>query len=78
MTQGEFIRTLDQLFELEPGTLSPEHQMRDIDNFDSLKLLEIIAFADEQFGVELNPEQLLKCSTLSELIGVIGAERFSG
>ena len=72
MTTSEFMLQLDSVFELAPGTLRPDTILRDIETFDSLKFLELIALADEQFHVDLNPEQMHKCRTIEDLLSLIG------
>ena len=77
MTKAELINQLDDLFEVPRGTLSESSHLRDIATFDSLKLLELIAMADEQFAVIVSPEQMMKADTIADLLQLLSPEKFA-
>ncbi|GIV28398.1 MAG: hypothetical protein KatS3mg027_2212 [Bacteroidia bacterium] len=68
----EFIHLLENEFEdLPKGTLKPETNYREIPNWSSMHALIIIAFADANFNVELNANDLRKAQTIKDLYDII-------
>jgi acyl carrier protein len=68
----EFIQRLENEFEdLPKGTLKPDTNYRDIPNWSSMHALIIIAFADDQFNVELTASDLRNANTIQDLYDVI-------
>jgi acyl carrier protein len=68
----EFTQQLAAEFEdVEPNTLSPETNYRDIKNWSSMYALIIIAFVDANFDVQLNSENLKSTQTIRDLYNVI-------
>jgi acyl carrier protein len=76
MTVEEFTRRLEMEFEdLEPGTLIPEMNYRDIPEFSSMHALILIAFIDSEYDVLLNGEDLKSVNTISELFYLIQTKK---
>jgi acyl carrier protein len=76
MTVEEFTRRLEMEFEdLEPGTLIPEMNYRDIPEFSSMHALILIAFIDSEYDVLLNGEDLKSVNTISELFNLIQTKK---
>ncbi len=68
----EFIQLLENEFDdLPKGTLKPETNYREIPNWSSMHALIIIAFADANFNVELNANDLRKAQTIQDLYEII-------
>lgn len=68
MNLEEFTRALEAEFEdVEPGTVNPETNYRDIKNWSSMYALIIIAFIDANFDVTLNAAELKNTSTVKDL-----------
>ena len=71
MDVADFLVQLDQLFELDPGTLNLTSVLDDIPGWSSLTFLGLIALVDEEYNVALKPRQLLKCATVGDLVSVV-------
>jgi acyl carrier protein len=71
MNRVEFVPKLEEVLEIDPGTLHEEEEIRNLKHWDSLKLLEIIALADEQLHVQVNADHLAKCITVRDLLELI-------
>jgi acyl carrier protein len=71
MQMTEFLRALDELLELEPGTLRSDSRIEDF-GWNSLAALGFIAFADQQFGAEVPAGSLAQCETVSDLAALLG------
>lgn len=72
MNVEEFTRKLEEEFEdLEPGTIHPATNYRDIPEFNSMYALIIIAFIDNEFEVLLTGEELRKAETVQDLYDLV-------
>lgn len=60
----------------ENQALSQETKLKDLENYDSISLLSVIAFVDENFNQQLDPDQFKNMETVSDLMNIIGLENF--
>lgn len=75
-TIEEFTRKLEQEFdEIEPCSLKPETNYRDIKNWSSMYALIIIAFADANYDVMLNAADLKSTETIKDLYQAVIAKK---
>lgn len=72
MDAQQFLSELDELFELDPGTLTPANVIQDIPGWSSLTFMGLIALVDEECGVTLSPDTILRCETLADLMNEAG------
>jgi acyl carrier protein len=70
MTKSEFYTEFETLLELDPGSIHGTETLSGISAWDSMGILSFMAFVDEKFGVVTEPEKLVKCQTIAELIGL--------
>lgn len=66
MTRQEFLSALDTLLELPAGTLSGPENLEDLENWNSLAMVEYIALADSN-GAKVSPRQIRDCETVDDL-----------
>jgi acyl carrier protein len=66
MTRQEFLAALDNLLELPAGTLTGSESLEDLENWNSLAMVEYIALADSN-SVKLSPRQIRDCETVDDL-----------
>jgi len=71
MKRVEFLKLLDELLELEPGTLRGNEALDSIP-WDSLALIGFLAMADAHFGLVLTAKDVLKCESVADLMKLIG------
>jgi acyl carrier protein len=71
MTQQEKIEALEELFEQDSGTITPE-TMLDKLQWDSMAMLSIIALVNERFGKPLTGSQLKNFKTVQDILAVMG------
>ena len=57
MTREEFLNSLDELLELPAGTLQGSEKLDDLEGWNSMAMLGVIALADGN-GVKLSPRQI--------------------
>lgn len=75
MTRQEFAEKLAELLDTEEA-MTPETDLNDVEEYDSLTVLSVIAFIDKQFKKTLSADQLAKVTTVNSLIDMIGSENF--
>jgi acyl carrier protein len=72
MTRHEFLRLIDQVLEVPTGTLQPGDSFQQHESWTSLAFLGLIAVVDEELGVTLSPAAVLKCTSLEQLMDLVG------
>lgn len=76
MKKTEFVGLISEFCEFEGGPYTPETELQSIDGYDSLAVLSMIAFIDENFSVKLTGEQFIKLTDFNSLITAIGVDKF--
>ena len=78
MKKEEFIKELKEALEIEDEDkeITQETDLRYVEEYDSLSVLAIIAMIDKNFGKQIPSLDLLKVTTVSSLMGLIGKECF--
>lgn len=72
MTLQEFTQNLAAEFDdIEPGTITPTTNYRNIKNWSSMYALIVIAFVDTNCDVQLNAEDLKSSQTIEDLYNVV-------
>lgn len=67
MSIERFIDRFAYAIEVEPETLSADTQYKDLDVWDSLNTLSVIAMADADFGVAISGKDVESTQTIAEL-----------
>ena len=73
MERDELLRKLEELMDLEPGALTGQESLAELEGWSSLAVIGFIAMADED-GVAVSPSSIAKCKTVGDLVGLIGAK----
>jgi acyl carrier protein len=68
MERPEFLRQLDELLDLEPGTLKGDETLESLENWNSLAVIGFMAMIDEHYGIVVPPKQISACTTVENLI----------
>ena len=72
MNRQDFFRELQELFEMEDDlTDSSELEI------DSLELLSLIVFLDENFSIQKTAEELKDISSVHDIINLVGEDNLS-
>lgn len=72
MPKTEFLELMDELFELDDGTIQGSDELNQIRGWSSLTFIGLIAMVDEECGVTLAPKSIMACQTVDDLIGLLG------
>ncbi len=70
MTIQDKIQALEELFEADAGTITPETAL-DTLQWDSMAMLSLIALVNEKFGKRLNGQQLKALKTIQDILAVM-------
>lgn len=72
MTTEEGIAMLEDVLEVEQGSLRPETMLSDISEYDSMAKLSIIVMFDDELGKKLTGEMLRKFKTVGDILAAMG------
>jgi acyl carrier protein len=68
MTRTEFLNAFDGILEVPQGTLNGGEKLEDLENWNSLAMIDFMALADANNGVKLAPRQIGSAETVSDLL----------
>ncbi len=72
----QFIVKLERELDMvEPGTLNPEVNYRNIPNWSSMYALIIVALCETEYDVAVTGEDLRKCNTISDLYNIVASRK---
>lgn len=67
MTMEEKIELLEEIMDVDEGTLSPDTVLEEVEEWDSLSKLSLIATAKREFGIVLKAELLRTFVTVQDI-----------
>jgi len=78
MKTEDFINELKEALEIEDEDqeITLETYLKDLEEYDSLSVLSIIAMIDNNFAKQISSSDFVKVTTVSSLMGLIGRECF--
>lgn len=68
MTDQEKIAKLEEIWELDEGTLATDTVLADVDEYDSMAKLSLIVLMDDDFGVKLTGDVIKGFETVSDIL----------
>ena len=69
---SEFIKKIEfEMDEIEPGTIQPTTNFRELEQWSSMMGLIFIALIDTEYDVTLNGTELISCITVNDLYQVV-------
>lgn len=71
MTKEEKIALLEDMLELETGTLTPETELTSIDEYDSMAKLSLIVLFDDECGKKLTGEEIRAFKTVGDILAAM-------
>ncbi len=72
MTNKEKIKLLEDLWELDEGTLDESMVLENLDVYDSIGKLFLIGLMDDQWGKRLSAAELLSFVTVKDILDYMG------
>ena len=71
-TKEEKIAMLEDMFELDEGTINEETNLDDIEDWDSMAALMLINLADLKFKKRLSPAEIRGFKTIGDILEFLG------
>ncbi len=71
METSKKLEMLEEMLELDAGTLEPDMELDSVDGWDSMASLMFIVLMDEQFGKEVNGEDIKKLTTVQDILDIM-------
>ena len=62
-----FLRALEEVLQLPSDTFTGGEVLRELPCWDSLAIVEFMAFADERYSITMDPKQITSCATIHDL-----------
>jgi acyl carrier protein len=75
MDISEFIKYFGEQFEETPlSVIKPATRIRDLEEWDSLHALSIMAMVSLKYKVNITPEELKRSQTISDIFEVVNSK----
>ena len=71
MDNTRFLSHIEEALRAEPGSVTMADQLRNLEGWDSIGALSIIAVIDEQYGLTLDAGALLTSQTVGDLAALV-------
>ena len=68
MTCDEFLLQMDEILGLPHGTVRAHQTLEELENWDSITLINFIVLAETNSSVSISPDQIVSCSTVADLL----------
>ena len=68
MTVEEKLSMLEEMLEMDEGTLKPEMTMDDLENWDSVTALSLIVLLDENFSKSISGKEIKALKTVDDIL----------
>lgn len=72
MTTERKIELLEEMMELDEGTLTPETDLEDIEEWDSMAKLSLIVLVDDECGKSLTGQEIKGFTTVQDILDYMG------
>ena len=71
-----FFEELLECMDIDPVDINETTVFRELEDFDSMAIMSIVAYVDEKFDKTMAAEELQKVKTVKDLMELIGMEHF--
>ncbi len=71
MTNQEKMNALEEIMELDEGTLKPEDALDSYPEWDSVTILSLISWMDETYGKTVSGEDFKNLKTVADVIAIM-------
>lgn len=72
MTITEKMALLEDMFELDAGTLTPETDLESLEEWDSMAKLSLIVLMDDECGKTLKSDDIKGFKTIQDVLDFMG------
>lgn len=67
----EKIALLEEMMELDEGTLTPQTRLADLEEWDSIAVISFIALVDDEFDKIIKGSQIKEFQTIADALAVM-------
>lgn len=71
MTSEQKIKLLEEILDLEEGSLNAETVLKDLEEWDSVAFLSFIAMMDDEFGKNIKGSVVREQKTVADLMALM-------
>ncbi len=71
MTTEEKLALLEETFDMDEGSLEPDMELADIDEFDSIAKLSLIVLMDDEFGKTIKNDDIKALETVQDILDMM-------
>ena len=71
MTNEQKIKTIEEILDLEEGTLTEETVLRDLEDWDSVAIISFIAMMDDEFDKIVKGSVVREQKTVADLMALM-------
>ena len=68
MTEQDKLAMLEDLLEVDEGTLKPETLLTDVEEYDSMSMLSLIVMMQDEFNVNLKSADVKGFQTVGDIL----------
>ena len=68
MNPNEMLNLIAEALEVDPGTITPETKIADVDEWNSIGWLTIMSLVDERLNVQINSKDVRGFKTAGEVV----------
>lgn len=72
MTAQEKLALLEDMFDMDEGTLDAAAELSDLDEWDSMAKLSLIVLMDDECDKELKSDDIKKFKTVQDILDYMG------
>lgn len=71
MSENEKLALLEEVMDLDEGTLQLETLLADLEEWDSIAILSFIVLLDEEFGKSVKAAEIRKFNTIADALKIM-------
>lgn len=71
MTEKEKLELLEDTLEIDEGNLTPEMDLKDIDEFNSMAILALIVMLEDEFGKIVTGKEIKSYTTVADILNIM-------
>ena len=71
MTTEEKLALLEKTFDMDEGSLEPDMELADIDEFDSIAKLSLIVLMDDEFGKTIKSDDIKALEIVQDILDMM-------
>lgn len=76
MNKAKFLNLVEEIAELDPGTLKGNEPLMELEGWDSLSVVAFIAAIDKHLGATPSPVQVASAQTVADLMASVQDKLF--